>query len=126
VETVTAEEVTFYLSDEGFVPEPVEGAVEAYRGTYAAGETEIGMLATLWPDNAAADAFAAQLLEGLDGREIATGSTYTNDAGTYWAYIIVEDGEERGTYVWTTDRGHVLQIVGTLDWVDRFYDSFPL
>jgi len=122
--SVSVGDVAFQLTEEGFTPdEGIEGAVDAVRGVYAAGEERIEMLATTWPDNAAADAFAAQLVEGTDGEEVQTGSTYTNDTGTFWAFLLA-DG--RGSYIWTTDRGHVLQVVGSTDYVGGFYSGFPL
>ena len=66
---------------------------------------------------------AEELLEATDGREVETGYTYTTEDGTYWAYVL-EDG--RGRYVWTTDRGHVLQVTGSTDHVSGFYSNFPL
>ncbi|WP_324649750.1 hypothetical protein [Georgenia sp. H159] len=126
-ETVSVEDLTFELSEEGFVPdEGIEGAVEAWRGVYVAGEYRIEMLATLWPDNEAADAFATRLVERTDGEQVDTGSTYTNDTGTYWAFFPVDGDRERGRYVWTTDRGHVLEITGHSDYISPFYSSFPL
>ncbi|WP_413452302.1 hypothetical protein AA0Y32_11475 [Georgenia phoenicis] len=123
-ETVSVGDLTFELSEEGFVPdEGIEGAVEAYRGTYIGGEERIGMLATLWPDNAAADAFATRLTEGADGELVDTGDTYTNGTGTFWAFLL---SDERGRYIWTTDRGHVLEITGSADYVSQFYSSLPL
>lgn len=122
----TGEEITFTLNEDGFSADEdiVEaGALEAWVGRYEAEDAEIDMLATLWPDNEAADAYAEELLEATDGREVETGYTYTTEDGTYWAYVL-EDG--RGRYVWTTDRGHVLQVTGSTDHVSGFYSNFPL
>ncbi len=123
-ETVSVGDLTFELSEEGFTPDDrVNGAVEAYRGTYESGDETIEMRATLWPDNEAADAFAAEMVEAVDGEQVDTGDTYTNETGTFWAFFL-ED--ERGRYIWTTDRGHVLQITGSADYVSQFYASLPL
>lgn len=124
----TGEEITFTLNEDGFAADEdiVEaGALEAWVGRYEAEaeDAQIDMLATLWPDNEAADAYAEELLEATDGREVETGYTYTTEDGTYWAYVL-EDG--RGRYVWTTDRGHVLQVTGSTDHVSGFYSNFPL
>jgi len=122
--SVAVGDVTFELTGEGFTPDTgIQGAVEAVRGVYAAGDERIEMLATTWPDNAAADAFAARLVEGADGEEVETGSTYTNGTGTFWAYVL-SDG--RGRYIWTTDRGHVLEVTGSPEYVGGFYSAFPL
>src|SRR5690606_17101837 len=49
-ETVSVGDLTFELSEEGFTPDDrVNGAVEAYRGTYESGDETIGMRATLAP-----------------------------------------------------------------------------
>lgn len=126
-ETISVEDLTFELSEDGFVPDDdVEGAVEAWRGVYVSGDYSIEMLATLWPDNDAADDFAAELVERTDGEEVDTGSTYTNDTGTYWAFYPVDGDAELGRYVWTTDRGHALEITGHSDYISPFYTSFPL
>lgn len=123
-ESVSVGDLTFELNDDGFTPdEDVEGALEAYRGRYVSGDERIDMLATLWPDNEAADEFAAELVEGTDGEQVETGDTYTSGTGTFWAFLL-EDG--RGSYIWTTDRGHVLQVVGSTDHVGGFYSSYPL
>ncbi|QDB80072.1 hypothetical protein FE251_12280 [Georgenia wutianyii] len=122
--SVTVGDVTFELTGEGFTPDVgIQGATEAVRGVYAAGDERIEMLATTWPDNAAADAFAARLVEGVDGEQVETGSTYTNDTGTFWAFVL-SDG--RGRYIWTTDRGHVLEVTGSPEYVGGFYSAFPL
>lgn len=123
-ETVAVGDLTFTVGEEGFTAdEDVEGALEAWRGTYVSGEYEIEMLATLWPDNEAADAFAAELVDQADGTDPRTGDTYTNGMGTYWAFALDED---RGMYIWTTDSGHVLQITGSTDHIDAFFTSLPL
>lgn len=123
-ESVAVGDLTFELNEDGFTAdEDVEGATEAWRGRYEAGDERIDMLATLWPDNDAADAFVAELVEGVDGEEVETGYTYTNETGTYWAFLL-EDG--RGSYIWTTDRGHALQITGSTDHVDDFWSRLPL
>ncbi|MCM3660635.1 hypothetical protein M3148_06445 [Georgenia satyanarayanai] len=123
-ETVSVGDLTFELSEEGFTPDDsVGGAVEAYRGSYVSGDETIEMRASLWPDNGAADAFAAEMVEAVDGEQVDTGDTYTNQTGTFWAFFL-ED--ERGRYIWTTDRGHVLEITGSADYVSQFYASLPL
>ncbi len=123
-EAVSVGDLTFELSEDGFAPEEdVDGAVEAWRGSYVSGDEQIDMFATYWPDNESADEFAASIVENVDGEQVETGHTYTNETGTFWAFLL-EDG--RGSYVWTTDRGHVLQVTGSTDYVGGFYSSFPL
>lgn len=124
-ETVSVGDLTFTLDGELTADEDIleQDALEAWRGEYVSGEAEIELLATLWVDNEAADAYAAELVESVDGEEIETGYTYTNETGTFWAFIL-QDG--RGSYVWTTDRGHVLQVIGSTDYVGGFYSNFPL
>lgn len=123
-ETVAVGDLTFTLSEDGFTAdEEIEGALEAWRGTYVSGDYEIEMLATLWPANEAADAFAAELVDQVDGTDPRTGDTYTNGMGTYWAFALDED---RGMYIWTTDNGHVLQITGSTDHIDAFFTSLPI
>ena len=126
VESVNVGDLSFDLTDDGFTADDDildEGALEAWRGVYASGDAEIEMLATLWSDNDAADEFAATTVEDIDGEQVETGDTYTNETGTFWAFLL-EDG--RGSYVWTTDRGHVLQVIGSTDYVGGFYSNFPL
>lgn len=100
-----------------------DGAVEAYDGVFVSGDAEIEMSASLWPDNDDADAFAEGIVDGIGGEQVESGDTYTNGDGTYWAYLL-EDG--RGSYVWTTDRGHVLQVTGSTDYVGSFFSNYPL
>ncbi|MFC4555986.1 hypothetical protein [Georgenia faecalis] len=125
--SVTAGDATFTLTEAGFVPEAgiVEsGAVEAYLGTYSDGTNEIQLLATAWPSVEEADAYAAAIIGNLGGaEEVATGETYTNGMGTYWAYLL-EDGS--GMYLWTTDRGEVLRATGSPDWVGQFYSNYSI
>ncbi|MEE6280660.1 hypothetical protein [Georgenia sunbinii] len=127
-DTVSVGDVTFTLNSDGWVPSEAvleDGALEAYDGLFGNGDDEeIEMLATLWADNDAADGFAQTVVDGLDGAEqVETGDTYTNGDGTYWAFLL-EDG--RGSYVWTTDRGHAFQVTGSTDYVGQFFSNFPL
>lgn len=126
-DAVVSGDTTFTLTEEGFVPatEVVEaGAVEAYRATYVAGESQVTMLATSWPTTEEADAYAAELIAALEGAEqVDTGTVYQNGAGTYWAFHL---GDGNGMYVWTTDRGEVLQVSGPTDWVDGFYTGLSI
>ena len=132
-DAVSVGEQTFTLDDNGWVPAQDvldAGAREAYEGLFIGGDSEdedrpeIEMLATLWADNEEADDFAQSLVDDLEGAEqVETGDTYTNGDGTYWAFVL-ED--ERGRYIWTTDRGHVLQVTGSTDYVGPFYSNFPL
>lgn len=122
----TGEEITFTLGEDGFSADDdivADGALEAWVGRYEAEDEAIDMLATRWPDNDAADAYAEELIEAIDGQEVETGHTYTTETGTYWAYLL-EDGQ--GRYVWTTDRGHVLQVTGSVDHVSGFFGNYPL
>ncbi|MEE6296696.1 hypothetical protein [Georgenia wangjunii] len=126
-ESVVAGDATFTVTEEGFVPAPDiigAGAVEAYTATYASGESQVAMLATSWPSVEEADAYAAELIAGLEGAEqLDTGTVYQNGTGTYWAFLL-SDGS--GMYVWTTDRGEVLRVTGPTDWVDGFYTGYSI
>lgn len=126
-ESVVAGDATFTVTEAGFVPAPqvVEaGAVEAYTGSFTDGTNTIELLAAAFPTSEGADTYAAQLQTALEGAEqVATGETYANGMGTYWAYLV---GEDRGVYLWTTDRGEVLQVTGPTDWVGPFYSGFSI
>jgi len=126
-ESITAGETTFEVTEDGFTPDEDAldaGALEAYAATYEADDVEIDFLATRWADNDLADEYAETLAEALDGAEqVETGSTYIDESGTYWAYVLPDD---RGAIIWTTDRGHVFQIVSGIDYVGPFYSAYPL
>lgn len=126
-ESIEAADTTFEVTDDGFATDSDivdDGALEAYTATYESGDEEISFLATQWSDTDLADEYAEELGDDLDGAEqVTTGHTYTNDTGTYWAFLL-DDGQ--GCYIWTTDRGHVLKITGSTDFVDAFYSAYPL
>lgn len=126
-DAVALGDVTFELAEPFQVDEGLlsQGATEALRGTFVSGDEEIGMLATLWASNEEADEFAARIIDGLEGVvEVETGDTFTNGMGTYWAFA--SEDRTRGVYVWTTDRGHVLEVVGGADYLAQFYSNHPL
>ncbi|HLS50019.1 MAG TPA: hypothetical protein VK024_08485 [Actinomycetaceae bacterium] len=126
-DSIDAGETTFEVTDDGFVVDDdaiEEGALEAYAATYAAGDVELEFLATRWSDNDLADEYAESLTEALEGAdEVETGSTYIDGSGTYWAFVLEED---RAAIIWTTDRGHVFQVVGGIDYVGPFYSGYPI
>src|SRR5699024_11868226 len=99
-DSVTVDDETFELSDDGMVEDEDvvdNGAVEAYQLTYTSGDTEIEMLATLWPDNELADEYADERRENCEGaEEVESDDTYTNGDGTYWAYLL---GDASGSSV---------------------------
>lgn len=121
------EVIVFDADSDGFVEdsEAVDaGAVEAYRATFTDGDgTEIELFAAYFASNDEADEFAEQFIDGLDAELAETDDTYEDGSGTYWAFLF-PDGS--GSYVWTTDNGHVLQVVGSVSVIGSFYNNLRI
>lgn len=126
------ETFVFDVDSDGFVEDSDvvdDGALEAYRATFADEDgNEIELFAAYYGDddeaNDAAQALAEELVDGLDGAaEADSGDTYVDGSGTYWAHLL-NDGS--GSYTWTTDLGHALQVTGNIEYLADFFNALRL